>query len=174
MIAHYSIAKDIFISKYSNSNFYNMKKTLLIAAAIFVFAGLYSQNAGVAPLAKGQKQLNFGAGFSNNGLPIYASLDFAVHKDVTVTPELHVKIDDDFKFGAMVKGDYHWNALIGIPSNWDFYSGARVGFDFGDAFDIDLGIQVGGRWYWSEKWGLNLELGGGTGFGTTIGLSMKL
>ena len=75
----------------------------------------------------------------------------------------------------MAKGDYHWNYLIGIPSNWDFYAGARVGVSFGgSATDLDLGIQVGGRWYWSEKWGMNLEIGGGTGFGTTFGLSYKL
>ncbi len=151
-----------------------MRKLTLVTVLVFLMSGLYAQGGGVAPLAKGQMQLNFGTGFSNNGIPIFASLDIALHKDVTITPEVHVKIDDDFKFGALFKADYHWNALIGIPSNWDFYSGARVGFDFGNNFDLDFGIQVGGRWYWSEKWGLNLELAGGTGFGTTFGVSMKL
>jgi len=63
---------------------------------------------------------------------------------------------------------------MNIPSNWDFYTGGRVGFNAGDDFDLSLGIEVGGRWYWSDKWGLNLELAGGTGFGTTIGVSMRL
>lgn len=82
--------------------------------------------------------------------------------------------DDDFGFGLLGRFDYHWNRLIGIPSNWDFYAGASLGFISGDNFDLDLGIQVGGRWYWSDKWGLNLEFGGGTGYGTSIGVSMKL
>ena len=151
-----------------------MKKTVLFTLLLLITAGLFAQKGGVAPLAKGDKQLNFGTGFTNYGLPVYVSMDFAVHKDVTITPEVHVKFDDDIRGGILFKADYHWNYLIGIPSNWDFYAGARVGVDFGDATDLDLGIQVGGRWYWSEKWGLNLELGGGTGFGTTFGLSMKL
>ena len=152
-----------------------MKKLLLLLALAFILSSVNAQNGGVAPLAKGDKQLNFGTGFTNNGLPVYVSMDFAVHKDVTVTPEVHMVIGDDIKGGIMAKGDYHWNYLIGIPSNWDFYAGARVGVNFGgSATDLDLGIQVGGRWYWSEKWGMNLEIGGGTGFGTTFGLSYKL
>lgn len=74
----------------------------------------------------------------------------------------------------MVKADYHWNYLIRIPENRDFYAGVRAGIHFGGDIVPDLGIQVGGRWYWNEKWALNLELGGGTGFGTTFGLNMKL
>ena len=151
-----------------------MKKILLLLSLTLILTSLDAQNGGVAPLAKGDKQLNFGTGFSNGGIPVFVSMDFAVHKDVTVTPEVHAKIGDNFKGGVLVKGDYHWNALIGIPSNWDFYAGARVGFDFGDELELDLGIQVGGRWYWSEKWGLNVEFGGGTGYSTTVGLSMKL
>ena len=151
-----------------------MKRIVFAVILSLLVTSLWAQRDGVSPLAKGEKQLNFGLGFSNSGLPVYVSMDFAVHKDVTVTPVLNVRIDDEFKFGALVKADYHWNYLIGIPSDWDFYSGLRLGFLSGDDFYEDWGIQVGGRWYWSDKWGLNLELGGGTGFGTTFGLSMKL
>ena len=151
-----------------------MKKTLLYVLISLFAVGMFAQGGGVAPLAKGEKQLNFGTGFSNNGIPVYVSMDFAIHKDITLTPEVHVKFDDNFKAGILFKADYHWNYLIGIPDNWDFYAGARAGFDFGDDFEPDFGIQVGGRWYWREKWGMNLELGGGTGFGPTFGLSMKL
>ena len=152
-----------------------MKKLLLLFIGI-LFTGLtYSQNGGVAPLAKGEHQLNFGTGFTSSGFPIYASYDFAVHKDVTVTPQVSVKFNnDEVRFGAVVKGDYHWNYLIGIPSNWDFYAGASVGFDFGDDFYPNINIHVGGRWYWTEKWGLNVEFGGGNVSGTIVGLSMKL
>jgi hypothetical protein len=141
---------------------------------VAIGTGVYAQKDGVAPLAKGQHQLNFGLGFNNYGLPVYVSFDFAVHKDVTVTPQVNLVIDDEIRFGALVKADYHWNYLIGIPSEWDFYSGARIGFISGDNFDMDFGIQVGGRWYWSEKWALNLEFAGGSGFGTVLGVSLKL
>jgi hypothetical protein len=150
-----------------------MKKTLLLIVALVFAIGTYAQN-GTAPLAKGDKQLNFGLGFSDNGLPVYVSFDFAVHRNVTITPEVHIVFDNNTRFGALVKADYHWNYLMGIPSDWDFYTGGRLGFISGDNFDLDLGIQVGGRWYWNSKWGLNFELAGGTGFGTTLGVSMKL
>lgn len=151
-----------------------MKKLTILFVLAFILTAVHAQNDGVAPLAKGEKQLNFGTGFSSNGLPVYVSMDFAVHKDVTVTPVVNMKFGDNIKGGFLVAGDYHWNYLIGIPSNWDFYAGAHLGFDFGDAFDPNIGVHVGGRWYWSEKWGLHAEIGGGTGYGTTVGLSMKL
>ncbi len=154
-----------------------MRKFILLIAMTVIVSVNYAQNNGVAPLAKGEKQLNFGTGFSSHGLPVYGSLDIALHKDVTITPEVHFRFptnDNNFSGGVMVKADYHWNYLIGIPYNWDFYAGARAGISFGGDIFPDLGIQVGGRWYWSEKWALNLELGGGTGFGTTFGLTMKL
>jgi outer membrane immunogenic protein len=155
-----------------------MKRFTLFFALFVIFSGLLAQNRGVAPLARGEKQINFGAGIYQKGIPAYFSVDFALHKDVTLTPEIHAVFpfpDKKFKGGVMVKADYHWNYLIGIPANWDFYAGARAGFSFGgNDFYPDLGIQAGGRWYWSSNWGLNLELAVGTGFGITFGLSVKL
>jgi hypothetical protein len=154
-----------------------MKKITLILAFLISASGLLAQNRGVAPLARGEKQINFGAGIYQKGVPAYFSVDFALHKDVTLTPEVHAVFpfpDEKFKGGMMVKADYHWNYLIGIPSNWDFYAGARAGFSFGGDFYPDLGVQVGGRWYWSNIWGMNMELALGTGFGFTFGLSVKL
>jgi hypothetical protein len=154
------------------------KITFFIAFALFMSVTAFAQRDGVAPLAKGDMQLNFGTGFSDNYLPVYFSWDFALHKDVTLTPEVHANFpfsnDKSFGGGVLVKADYHWNYLIGIPSNWDFYAGARAGFSFGDDFLPEFGIQVGGRWYWSDSWGLNAELAAGTGFGFTFGLSKKL
>ncbi len=170
-----------------------MKKFTLLVILAFLMSATYAQRDGVAPLAKGELQLNFGTGFSNHGLPVYVSLDIALHKDITLTPEIHMVLpfaDHAFGGGIMVKADYHWNYLIGIPNNWDFYAGARAGIGFRGNKDNgnddnngnddynniypELGIQVGGRWYWSEKWGLNAELAAGTGFGFTFGVSMKL
>ncbi len=152
-----------------------MKKLSLLIAMLFFINGVYAQyEHGEAPLSKGKRQLNFGLGFSDGGIPLYGSLDFAVHKDVTVTPEIHMVIDNKFRMGVLVKADYHWNYLIGIPSNWDFYAGVRAGFEFINGFDPNIGIEVGGRWYWNETWGLNLEFGGGTGYSGTFGLSKKL
>ena len=149
-----------------------MKKITLLFVVILIAATIFGQG-GAAPLSKGQKQLNFGLGAGSNGLPVYAGIDFAVHNDVTVGPVIKLRIDDDISFGLLARGDYHFNSIIGIPREWDFYAGASLGFFGGNDFDVDFGIQVGGRWYWSDKWGLNLEFGGGTGYSSAIGVSMK-
>jgi outer membrane immunogenic protein len=150
------------------------KITLLLSAVLFSVTMFAQQSEGAAPLSAGQKQLNFGAGFSGHGIPTYIGLDIAVHNDITVGPVLKVVFDDNIYVAALGRGDYHFNRLLGIPSNWDFYAGAAVGVRFNDGVDLDLGLQVGGRYYWSEKWGINLEFGGGTGYGTSLGVSMKL
>lgn len=153
-----------------------LKKLTLLAVVLFAASTLSAQNGGVAPLAKGEQQLNFGLGISNHGVPLFVSYDFSVYKDVTITPQVDLRFDNNNTyFGILIKGDYHWNYLIGIPNNWDFYSGARLGMDFGNSnADFRFGIQVGGRWYWNERWGLNLEIAGGTGIGTVFGVSVKM
>ena len=41
--------------------------------------------------------------------------------------------------------------------------------------DFDIGAQIGFRWFWNEKWGLYLEIGGGSIGGTGgLGFTMKL
>ena len=63
--------------------------------------------------------------------------------------------------------------MLNIPSNWDFYAGLNVGFyswsspngypGDGDS-GVGLGIQIGGRYFITDKFGLNLEVGGGNAF----------
>ncbi len=148
-----------------------MKKICLTLMMVVMATAIFAQSA---PLSKGDKQLNFGLGFSYWGLPLYAGMDFAFHDDWTAGPVLRVNIDDDISFGAVGRVDYHWNRLLEIPSNWDFYLGASLGVNIGNDIDPALGLQLGGRYYWSDRWGVNLEFGGGTYYGGAIGLSVKL
>ncbi len=154
-----------------------MKKlTIVLLFSTLLFAGnVFGQSA---PLSKGQKQLNFGLGLNGWGFPVYASLDFAVHKDITLSPGIYYDFEYQHGLGVEFRGDYHFNSLLGIPKNFDFYAGAGIHhffyFDYDDGH-TDLDLQIGGRWYWSDKWGLNLEFGGGRyGQGGRFGLSMKL
>jgi hypothetical protein len=61
------------------------------------------------------------------------------------------------------------------------YAGANVGYrlDGSDNGDHDgdgfnWGAQIGARWFWSEKWGLNAEFGGGSGVIGGLGVTMKM
>ncbi len=61
----------------------------------------------------------------------------------------------------------------------DVYAGANLGYALGldnNGNDLDFGLQVGGRYFWSPKWGVYIEAGGGkVSSGTAgIGLTMKL
>jgi len=171
-----------------------MKKVLLILAVALLATNFsYSQ----ALNAAGDKQLNFGigsqghsngyyGGFRSNGL--YVGFDYVVVEDLSIGLNVglnrwggnHYSVT--FISPAFV-ADYHFNTLIGIPSQFDFYAGADLGLplSFGNGGsaigDFDFGTHVGGRWYWSDKWGLNLQLGLGIlsgGNGASFGLSMKL
>ncbi len=153
-----------------------MKKITIVLAFLMLTGLMYAQEQGAAPLSKGEKQMNFGLGFGSD-IPAYWGMDWAVHNDITVGGAAMINLNGFDWINFKGKGDYHWNRLIGIPSNWDFYAGAgigfRIGFD-GNSSGLDFDIHVGGRWFWSEKWGLNLEIGGGTGFGSLVGVTMKM
>jgi len=73
---------------------------------------------------------------------------------------------------------------LNIPSPWDFYAGLNLGFyswnsprDYEGSHTSGLGLggQIGGRYYFSNKVGINLEFGGGNAFsGGKFGLTIKI
>ena len=150
----------------------NMSKINFIAALLLV-CGVLSAQTFRAPLSKGEKQLNIGLGFNSDDLPIYVGVDFAVHDEVTIGPEVNMILGDDAYMTIAFRGDYHFNRLLEITSEWDVYAGANAGLGLGRDDVLELGLQIGGRYYWNNKWGLNLEFGGGNTFHTKLGVSMK-
>ncbi|NOU48527.1 MAG: hypothetical protein HOO86_15915 [Bacteroidales bacterium] len=154
-----------------------MKKLTLLVIMVFSMGAIFAQG----PIGKGGKNINFGTGFSTYGLPIYFGMDFGVHQDITVGFNISYRIADERKdpLGLSVNGNYHFNTLFEIPRNWDLYAGLNAGFivwmgeddSHTDYQGLGLDLQIGGRYYWSD-WGINLELGGGSGYsGGKIGLS---
>jgi len=156
-----------------------MKKTIIVLLLSFIYSlTVYSQS----PLGKGNHQLNTGIGFSGWGVPIYFGLDFGVHKDVTLGIEASFRsYNQDYTgekykssiFGISGNANYHFNTILEIPSNWDFYAGLNIGYFFWATSDdypgtessgLGLGAQVGGRYFFSRNFGLNLEFGGGNSF----------
>ncbi len=163
------------------------KNLLLVVISVMTMNFAFSQ----APITKGDKQVNFGfgnngaAGFRSNG--IYVGMDYCIMDDLTIGGKLGINHwgGDGYSLTILsptIIADYHFNTLIGIPSQFDFYAGADLGMPFyfgvgSGTGDFDLGTHVGGRWYWNEKWGVNLELGLGIlsgGNGAQLGVSMKL
>jgi len=147
-----------------------MKQLTLIAVFFLTANGLFAQAT---------PQLNFGFGINSGGdFPMYASYDFPVNEDISIAPL--VQLDLGFNWLTLgVKGDYYFDRLLQLPSDWDVYGGANGGFniffnDHNDASTLELGLQIGGRWHWNDKWALNLEFAGGSSFGTKLGVTVSI
>jgi outer membrane immunogenic protein len=140
--------------------------------------------------------LNAGLGFSTWGLPVYVGFDYGVHQDISVGGELSFRSYSDNWYkrhreryhrhtilGISANGNYHFNTILKIPTEWDFYAGINLGFYIwssshdnhgGGSSGIGLGGQIGGRYYFNDNVGINLEFGGGNAFsGGKIGISYK-
>ncbi len=153
-----------------------MKKTAFVLLLTMILTGAAFSQEGEAPLAKGEKQLNFGLGMAYSTLPVYVGIDFAVHDDVTVGGQLGLDLAYFDWMSLMARADYHFNRIMGIPKDFDFYAGGGIGANVGMGgygSTVGLNLHVGGRWYWNEIWAINVEMGGGSTFGGLVGVSMK-
>jgi outer membrane immunogenic protein len=163
--------------------------TILCSAMLLMTVGVSAQSA----LPKGGTQINTGIGFSDKGIPVYFGFDHAIHNNVTLGAEISYRgynekySNGNYKhniFGVSGNINYHFNTVLKIPSNWDFYAGANIGFFSWSSPDnyngsnnsgLGLGGQVGGRYFFSKSTGVNLEFGGGNAFsGGKFGLTFKL
>ena len=162
------------------------KITILIPLLIFTLASF-----GQSALPKGQAQLNAGTGKSTWGVPIYIGLDYGMRKNITLGGEISgrrslggwkEKAYREDILGLAANGNYHFNTLIGIPSEWDLYIGGNVGYysffttQDGNYGRLGLGGQLGGRYFLNEKTAIHLEFGtGGLDLaGIKLGVTHKL
>ncbi|MDD2228463.1 MAG: hypothetical protein PHY48_03520 [Candidatus Cloacimonetes bacterium] len=166
-----------------------MNKVILLLVLALAVGIVSAQN----PLSEGQSQINVGVGFSNWGVPIYLGFDHGVSQDISLGGEVSFNSyteryeHKDYKhsiIGFSGNGNYHFNRVLNIPSDWDFYAGLNIGFyvwnsptDYHGSHTSGLGLggQIGGRYYFTDSFGVNLEFGGGNAFsGGKIGVTFKM
>ncbi len=166
-----------------------MNKLFLIIILMAIAVTAFAQY----PLAIGEKQLNAGLGLSSWDIPVYVGLDYGFKKDVSLGGELSFnsyreKHDSEYYnhaiIGILGNGNYHFNHILELSKDWDVYAGLNIGLyiwsspnDYpGDhTSGLGLGAQIGGRYYFSDKFGVNLELGGGNVLsGGKFGITYKL
>lgn len=143
-----------------------MKTVCYLSAVLFACATF---NA----FGQARSELNFGLIGINYEIP--------VHRDITIAPGASTNLNLDW-LTLFVRGNYYFDNLFEITNDaWDVYAGAAAGFAIYNGNkrkdnDFDIGLHVGGRWFWSDKWGLYAEIGGGSTQGTTggIGITLKL
>jgi hypothetical protein len=151
-----------------------MIRVFLLTAAICLSSFVFAQS----PVGDGGKQVNFGLGLYSSSVPVYVGMDFGVHPDITVGPQIGFDLGLNY-MAISGRGDYHFNTLLDLPRDWNVYAGANIGFvaGFDNDYDseLDLGLQIGGRYYWNSSWAINLEFGGGPAFtGGRLGVSKLL
>lgn len=159
-----------------------MKKFLMFAGLFFAVATASAQ----AVLGKGNVQLNAGFGTSGWGVPVYVGLEAGLNKDITLGGEVSFRSQSTTLysyntnkkythniFGVMAVGNYHFNSIIpALPSQVDVYAGMGLGFFIssssngytGDGYSgFNARIHTGGRYFFSNSFGVNLELGAEVG-----------
>lgn len=161
-----------------------MKQLIVILTATFLFAGIASaQN----PIPKGTKQINVGVGLAEKSVPVYVGMDFGIGYDFSLGFETSYRDRRDYYnvWGFSGNANYHFNRILNIPKDFDFYAGANIGgyvYNYYDNYHdndndhspIGLGLQVGGRYYITPAFALNLEIGGGNAFsGGKFGVTFR-
>ncbi|MDO4879986.1 MAG: hypothetical protein Q3983_01785 [Capnocytophaga sp.] len=151
-----------------------MKKFLVIAGLFFAMATASAQ----ATLGKGNVQLNAGFGFSGWGIPVYAGIEAGLNEDITLGGEVSFRsysADWAYRsythniFGVMAVGNYHFNRIIPrLPSEVDVYAGLGLGYfisSSGSGYNgssysgVNARIHTGGRYFFTNNFGVNLEVG---------------
>jgi len=165
-----------------------MKKILIAIIFLAVCQISYTQH-----YSNNKTLLNLGVGLSGWGVPVYGGLDFSVSKDVTVGGEVSFRSYDEnwngYNYHHSITGlvgnvNYHFGRWLDVPSSFDFYTGLNLGFyiwsnpnDYtgNHSSGLGLGAQLGGRYYFSNKVGINLELGSGIiNLGGKVGVTFKI
>jgi hypothetical protein len=162
-----------------------MKKLAFLISGLLLF--VLVSNA--QPIEEGELQINAGVGLSTFGLPVYVGAEFGVAENFSAGGELSYR-----KYGRYsgynpsittiaALGNYHVNELLEIPSEWDLYGGLTLGYAIWSSgtsvyrvrgSGVYLVGQIGGRYFVSENFAINLEFGGGTYSGGKLGVTLKL
>lgn len=165
-----------------------MKKITLIISIIFLIGNVSNAQA---PIEQGEKHINAGVGLSTYGLPLYAGVEIGLDNNISVGGELSYRKYTRFSSWnpsiITIAGlaNYHLNELLEIPSEWNLYAGVTAGYSIWSYSGtssvlrtgrsrIFLAGQVGGRYYLSDNFAINVELGGGTYSGGKLGVTFKI
>jgi outer membrane immunogenic protein len=174
-----------------------MKKyAVLIVMAVMLMG--FNQLSKAQGFKEGGIDLNLGLGVtSGNGfVPVYFGGNYFLKDFLSLGAEMQFRIDNAYNgwygseykyhrsgFAFITRGDYHFNDLLKLPSEFDVYAGIDLGFaiygeyksndtdipweDSGEFFVL-VGPHAGGRWMFADKFGLNAEFGGRSGDGVYI------
>lgn len=154
---------------------------------------IFSMSAN-AQIQKGTNLADLGLGLSSYGTPIHLGFEHLITNEIGVGLAVNYTSYKDngylndykwsFIYGGL-KGNYHFNKVLNIDSKFDVYGGLTLGYwkatlkDENNTYNNSLGNsaffsgQVGGRYFFTDKFNVFLEAGGGNISGLTAGVSLK-
>lgn len=158
---------------------------LFLAVVLLSGQGIHAQNA----FNKGDVVINAGIGLGNTfsfgglGLPLGAGVEYGV------TDDIGVSLDGGFVSGTGItatyigaRGSYHLNRVLELNGDeFDFYAGLGLYYRSfsidGIGFTLSSGavaaFHAGGRYYFSDNFGVQAELGNSYGW-MKLGVVYKL
>lgn len=164
-----------------------MKKIII---AIAIFTGISSASA--QSFSEGTSVIQAGIGFGGAfGTPISLGYEYGITEKIGVGLSVGYGSSSESIFGGNYK---YTNILVGLKGNYhfyttdeiDFYGGAILGYNnqsVSTTFtgpgaktavsDVLFGLQAGGRYYFTEKFGAFAEVGFGLA-NFNVGLAYKL
>jgi len=174
-----------------------MKKNVLTVFAIAIIA-LFSSNKIEAQQSFAKGDINIGVGLGlgstiGGGLPLGFHAEYAIAQDISVGAYFAFASYSNayYKTNVMVlgaRGAYHFGNVLNLPDTIDLYGGAGL-YNYGvtykekDNTDIaysgwngsglNFGIHIGGRYYFSDRLGVQVDLGNGIAY-LQAGITYKL
>lgn len=153
----------------------------LICALSFTGLSIAQDTGEKVSVDRSKLQFNLGVGYSTWGSPIYAGLDYWITEEITIGLEGSASYNPWSRhatFGGAINGNYHFNKLLRLPDNFDFYAGLSAGPYWSTSWNhfphLGFSGQIGGRYYFTDKMAIMLEAGGGTLSGGKVGLTVRL
>lgn len=141
-------------------------KKVMISLAMFFMAQLFHSQAW-----NGAGDQKVQAGFSawGNGVGITGTYDYGLSDLISVGGGLNLYFDnkkdnDFFIFGRV---NFHLQDALQLSDQLDIYPGADIGV-LGNSFG--LGVHLGVRYYFTEKFGAFAEIGNNGSIGVSINL----
>ena len=177
-----------------------MKIRIFLAFIAISFLVSTNCNAQYNPNNDGSDLLSIGVGVSDWGIPIFARYEVPVASNVTVGGQISFQTKGEtyssYKYkhtitGLNARGSYHFNELLEVPREWDFYAGASLGYYIwntkyngpGPYYDysgsgsggLNIGAHIGARYFFKNNAAFNVELVGGSILaGGTVGVTFLL
>jgi hypothetical protein len=142
-----------------------------------------NSSTGAISFTKGGNVLDLGIGFSGYGIPFHAGFEHFFSDDISAGVFLNFASYRRLSIiWGGVKGNYHFNKILKLNNDKvDLSAGASIGYwsvgnsgissSFGNT--VFFGIQIGGRYYFSDKIGAFAEFGGGNLSGGLVGITIK-